>query len=60
MQKELNQICEQIQNIIDKYLLPNATDPETKVFYLKLKGDYYGTPQSSVPDSESSGWSTGA
>ena len=41
LQKELNQICEQIQNIIDKFLLPNAQNSETKVFYLKLKGDYY-------------------
>ena len=41
IEKELNQICEDIQKTIDKYLLPNATDPETKVFFLKLKGDYY-------------------
>ena len=41
LKKELDQICEQIQNIIDKYLLPNASNSETKVFYLKLKGDYY-------------------
>ena len=26
---------------IDKYLLPNASDSENKVFFLKLKGDYY-------------------
>ena len=30
-----------IQNIVDKFLLPKAADSETKVFYLKLKGDYY-------------------
>ena len=41
LKKELDQICEQIQNIIDKFLLPKASDSETKVFYLKLKGDYY-------------------
>ena len=41
LKKELDQICEQIQNIIDKYLLPNASNSETKVFFLKLKGDYY-------------------
>jgi 14-3-3 protein epsilon len=27
--------------VIDKYLLPKASDSETKVFFLKLKGDYY-------------------
>ena len=41
IERELNQICDQIQNVIDKYLLPNALDSETKVFFLKLKGDYY-------------------
>jgi 14-3-3 protein epsilon len=41
LKKEFDQICEQIQNIVDKFLLPKAADSETKVFYLKLKGDYY-------------------
>ena len=41
IEKELNQICDEIQKIIDKYLVPNASDSETKVFFLKLKGDYY-------------------
>ncbi len=35
IRKELNQICDQIQQIIDKHLLPNAKDSETKVFNLK-------------------------
>jgi len=29
------------QTIIDKYLHPDANDPNTKVFYLKMKGDYH-------------------
>ena len=41
LEKELNLICEDIQKIIDKYLIPNAIDSENKVFFLKLKGDYY-------------------
>ena len=41
IESELNQICAQIQSVIDKYLIPNATDVENKVFYLKLKADYY-------------------
>jgi len=41
LEKELNRICDEIQNIVDKYLLPNASDSENKVFYMKLKGDYY-------------------
>ena len=41
IEKELNDICNEVQMIIDKYLVPNAPDSETKVFFLKLKGDYY-------------------
>ena len=41
IEKELNEICNEVQSIIDKYLVPNAPDSETKVFFLKLKGDYY-------------------
>ena len=41
IESELNKICDEIQKIIDKYLVPNAGDPEMKVFFLKLKGDYY-------------------
>ena len=41
IEAELNKICDEIQNIIDKYLVPNASDSENKVFFLKLKGDYY-------------------
>ncbi len=41
--KEIKQICEEIQRIIDTILLPNCPNDEyeAKVFYLKLKGDYF-------------------
>ena len=29
------------QGLLDKFLIPNASNPESKVFYLKMKGDYY-------------------
>uniref|UniRef100_A0A4W5JY27 Tyrosine 3-monooxygenase/tryptophan 5-monooxygenase activation protein beta n=1 Tax=Hucho hucho TaxID=62062 RepID=A0A4W5JY27_9TELE len=29
------------QGLLDKYLIANATAAESKVFYLKMKGDYY-------------------
>lgn len=29
------------QGLLDKYLIPKASNPESKVFYLKMKGDYY-------------------
>jgi 14-3-3 protein epsilon len=41
VENEMRKICDDIQSILDKYLVPNSKDSETKVFYLKLKGDYY-------------------
>jgi len=41
IEDEMRNICDDIQSTLDKYLVPNAKDAETKVFYLKLKGDYY-------------------
>lgn len=41
IEDEMREICDGIQDTLDKYLVPNAKDFETKVFYLKLKGDYY-------------------
>jgi len=29
------------QNLLDKFLIPKAGTPDSKVFYLKMKGDYY-------------------
>lgn len=29
------------QNLLDKYLISKASQPESKVFYLKMKGDYF-------------------
>lgn len=33
--------CFPLQSLLDKHLIPNATPAESKVFYLKMKGDYY-------------------
>lgn len=30
-----------LQDLLDKHLIPNATPADSKVFYLKMKGDYY-------------------
>jgi 14-3-3 protein beta/theta/zeta len=27
--------------LLDKYLIPKASNAESKVFYLKMKGDYF-------------------
>jgi 14-3-3 protein epsilon len=41
VEKELRDICQDILDLLDKNLLPNAASGESKVFYLKMKGDYH-------------------
>lgn len=41
VEKELKDICHEVLGLLDKFLVPKATTPESKVFYLKMKGDYY-------------------
>jgi len=41
VEKELTEICNDVLNLLDNHLIPKATSPESKVFYLKMKGDYY-------------------
>ena len=41
VQTEMKVICDEILLLLDKHLIPNSNDNETKVFYYKMKGDYY-------------------
>jgi 14-3-3 protein epsilon len=41
IEKELETLCLKIIKSIDSNLLPRATDNEAKVFYHKMKADYY-------------------
>lgn len=41
VEKELKDICEDVLRLLDKFLIPKASNAESKVFYLKMKGDYY-------------------
>uniref|UniRef100_UPI00398E5BCB 14-3-3 protein theta-like n=1 Tax=Pristiophorus japonicus TaxID=55135 RepID=UPI00398E5BCB len=41
VETELRDICNDVLGLLDSYLIPNASNPESKVFYLKMKGDYY-------------------
>ncbi|KAK5862911.1 hypothetical protein PBY51_018261 [Eleginops maclovinus] len=41
IEKELNKICEEVLDLLDKHLIPKTTGADSKVFYLKMKGDYY-------------------
>ena len=38
---ELKSIFQQVHSMLDKYLIPNAQDNESKIFYMKLKADFY-------------------
>eukprot|EP00178_Gracilaria_changii_P004282 TRINITY_DN1673_c0_g2_i7.p1 TRINITY_DN1673_c0_g2~~TRINITY_DN1673_c0_g2_i7.p1 ORF type:complete len:263 (+),score=48.18 TRINITY_DN1673_c0_g2_i7:38-790(+) len=41
VEKELQEVCKDILALIDNHLVPSAASPESKVFYHKMKGDYY-------------------
>ena len=41
VEKELRDICNDVLALLDKYLIAKASNAESKVFYLKMKGDYY-------------------
>ena len=41
LEDELSNYCKDILNLLDKHLIPKSANSESKVFYLKMKGDYY-------------------
>jgi len=41
VEKELRDICGDILKVLDEHLIPSATTGESKVFYHKMKGDYF-------------------
>ena len=41
IEKELKDICNEVLTLLDDFLIKNARDTEAKVFFLKMKGDYY-------------------
>ncbi|KAJ8264842.1 hypothetical protein COCON_G00139410 [Conger conger] len=41
IETELQDICNDVLGLLDKYLIANASQAESKVFYLKMKGDYF-------------------
>ncbi|CAJ1083423.1 -3-3 protein beta/alpha-B-like isoform X2 [Xyrichtys novacula] len=42
IEDELKKICQEVLDLLDKHLIPAAKDQtESKVFYQKMKGDYY-------------------
>uniref|UniRef100_A0A2K6N425 14-3-3 domain-containing protein n=1 Tax=Rhinopithecus bieti TaxID=61621 RepID=A0A2K6N425_RHIBE len=41
IETELRDICNDVLSLLEKFLIPNASQAESNVFYLKMKGDYY-------------------
>jgi len=41
VEKELEQICEDVLTLLDDHLIASAAENDSKVFYYKMKGDYY-------------------
>nr|QKY15292.1 14-3-3-like protein (GRF) [Polytomella parva] len=41
VEKELSETCHSILALLDEHLIPTASSGESKVFYLKMKGDYH-------------------
>ncbi|XP_010032624.1 14-3-3-like protein A [Eucalyptus grandis] len=41
IETELSKICDGILNLLESHLVPSASSAESKVFYLKMKGDYH-------------------
>jgi len=41
VEKELEEICNDVLKLLDNFLIAKSSQHESKVFYLKMKGDYY-------------------
>lgn len=41
VEKELDTTCQEVLGLLDKFLLENVGQDEERVFYLKMKGDYW-------------------
>ncbi|CAJ0931467.1 unnamed protein product, partial [Mesorhabditis belari] len=41
IEKEIMAVSEEVIELLNKFILPKTTEPEHKVFYLKMKADYH-------------------
>ena len=41
IEQELTEICKGILQLLDNYLIPNSQTDTVKVFFFKMKADYY-------------------
>lgn len=38
---EIERACSEVLKLLEDHLIPSAQDPESRLFYLKMKGDFY-------------------
>lgn len=53
IEKELTSICNEVLELLEDPLIPNAKDTESKVFYHKMRGDYHRYLAEVAPDDDS-------
>lgn len=41
IEKELKDICAEVLSLLNDHLIPKSSNAESRVFYLKMKGDYF-------------------
>lgn len=52
IEDELRDVCNDMLELCSKYLIPTASDPESQVFYCKMKGDYLRYLAEVIPPEE--------
>lgn len=52
VESEMKKICNDVIKVLDDHLIPKATAAEAKVFFQKMKGDYYRYLAEFLTDSE--------
>ncbi|KAK3735657.1 hypothetical protein QZH41_002563 [Actinostola sp. cb2023] len=58
IEKELKEVCNEVLNLLDNHLIKEADTTECKVFFLKMKGDYYRYVAEVASDDERNGHGT--
>ena len=56
IEDELKAVCLEVIGLADAHLLPNAKTAETRIFYYKMKGDYYRYLAEFVANDEQKVW----
>ena len=41
IEDDLRKVCIDVQEVLERHVIPNADDPEERIFFSKMLGDYY-------------------